>query len=462
MTHQSIKEVLKISPLDKTVTIKGWIRTARHSKGLSFLEVNDGSCFSSLQAIADNKLSNYDTDVTSLLTGCSVSVTGTVVESPGKGQAIEIQATDIKVVGSVAEDYPLQKKRHGFEFLRTIAHLRPRTNTIGAVFRVRNAASKAIHNFFQEKGFFYLHTPIITASDCEGAGEMFRVSCLDAKKPPLTDEGKVDFSKDFFGRDSYLTVSGQLEAEIAAMALSNVYTFGPTFRAENSNTSRHLAEFWMVEPEMAFCDIVGDMDLAEEFLKYIFKSVLKDCPDDFEFFNKRIDNTVLETMHSIIESPFERITYTDAVDILTKSGKKFEFPVEWGIDLQSEHERYLTEEHFKKPVIVVDYPKTIKAFYMYLNDDDKTARAMDVLVPKVGEIIGGSQREHRLDVLNKRIAECDLNEKDYWWYQDLRRYGTVPHAGFGLGFERIIQFITGVANIREAIPFPRVPGYAEF
>jgi len=462
VTHQSIKEVLKISPLDKTVTIKGWIRTARHSKGLSFLEVNDGSCFSSLQAIADNKLSNYDTDVTSLLTGCSVSVTGTVVESPGKGQAIEIQATDIKVVGSVAEDYPLQKKRHGFEFLRTIAHLRPRTNTIGAVFRVRNAASKAIHNFFQEKGFFYLHTPIITASDCEGAGEMFRVSCLDAKKPPLTDEGKVDFSKDFFGRDSYLTVSGQLEAEIAAMALSNVYTFGPTFRAENSNTSRHLAEFWMVEPEMAFCDIVGDMDLAEEFLKYIFKSVLKDCPDDFEFFNKRIDNTVLETMHSIIESPFERITYTDAVDILTKSGKKFEFPVEWGIDLQSEHERYLTEEHFKKPVIVVDYPKTIKAFYMYLNDDDKTARAMDVLVPKVGEIIGGSQREHRLDVLNKRIAECDLNEKDYWWYQDLRRYGTVPHAGFGLGFERIIQFITGVANIREAIPFPRVPGYAEF
>ncbi|MBU0505222.1 MAG: asparagine--tRNA ligase [bacterium] len=462
MEHQSIKNIFTEKPLEKSVLIKGWLRTARHSKGLSFLEVNDGSCFSGLQVIADAKLENYEQEVTKLLTGSAVSVKGTVVESPGKGQSIEIQAAEIEVVGQAPADYPLQKKRHSFEFLRTIAHLRPRTNTIGAIFRVRNAASKAIHGFFQEKGFFYLHTPIITASDCEGAGEMFRVSCLDAKNPPLTKEGKVDYTKDFFGREAYLTVSGQLEAEIAAMALSNVYTFGPTFRAENSNTSRHLAEFWMVEPEMAFCDINGDMDLAEEFLKYVFKSCLKDCPDDFEFFNSRIDNTILETMAHIIEAPFERISYTDAVDILVKSGQKFEFPVTWGCDLQSEHERFLTELHFKKPVMVTDYPKTIKAFYMYLNDDDKTVRGLDVLVPKVGEIIGGAQREHRLDVLQKRFIECNLNEKDYWWYTDLRRYGSVPHAGFGLGFERIIQFMSGVGNIREAIPFPRVPGYADF
>ncbi|EKD52243.1 MAG: hypothetical protein ACD_62C00076G0001, partial [uncultured bacterium] len=335
-------------------------------------------------------------------------------------------------------------------------------NTIGAVLRVRNAAARAIHNFFQERDFFYLHTPIITASDCEGAGQMFRVSCLDAKTPPLKEDGKVDFSQDFFGRESYLTVSGQLEGEIGALALSKVYTFGPTFRAENSNTSRHLAEFWMVEPEVAFCDIQGDMDLAEEFLKYVFKSCLNDCPDDFAFFNERIDPTILETLKHIIESPFERITYTQAVDILLASGKAFEFPVSWGIDLQSEHERYLTEDHFKKPVMVTDYPKNIKAFYMYLNDDDKTVRGLDVLVPKVGEIIGGAQREHRLDVLQRRLVECGLSEKDYWWYLDLRKYGSVPHAGFGLGFERIVQFMTGVTNIREAIPFPRVPGYAEF
>ncbi|HLD44256.1 MAG TPA: asparagine--tRNA ligase, partial [bacterium] len=438
MTHQSIKEILKQSPIAKTVTIKGWLRTARHSKGLSFLEVNDGSCFSSLQAIADDKLANYDSEVSRLLTGCAVAVTGLVVESPGKGQSIELQAQNIEVIGSSADDYPLQKKRHTFEYLRTIAHLRPRTNTIGAVLRVRNAAARAIHNFFQERDFFYLHTPIITASDCEGAGQMFRVSCLDAKTPPLKEDGKVDFSQDFFGRESYLTVSGQLEGEIGALALSKVYTFGPTFRAENSNTSRHLAEFWMVEPEVAFCDIQGDMDLAEEFLKYVFKSCLNDCPDDFAFFNERIDPTILETLKHIIESPFERITYTQAVDILLASGKAFEFPVSWGIDLQSEHERYLTEDHFKKPVMVTDYPKNIKAFYMYLNDDDKTVRGLDVLVPKVGEIIGGAQREHRLDVLQRRLVECGLSEKDYWWYLDLRKYGSVPHAGFGLGFERIV------------------------
>lgn len=462
MKYNRVKELLAREKAGGEVAIKGWLRTARHSKGLSFLEVSDGSCFSGIQAVANQDLSNYESEIAKLGTGCAVAIKGELVDSPGKGQKFEIQAKSVATIGKAEEDYPLQKKRHSFEFLREIAHLRPRTNTIGAVWRVRNAAARAIHNFFQERGFVYLHTPIISTSDCEGAGEMFHVSTLDLKNPPKNEAGEIDYKKDFFEREAHLTVSGQLEAEIGALALSNVYTFGPTFRAENSNTSRHLAEFWMIEPEMAFCELEGDMALAEEFLKYVFKHVLQSQPDDMEFFNQRIDNTVLETMHKIIETSFEHVSYTDAISILEKSGEKFEYPVKWGIDLQSEHERFLTEKYFKKPVIVTDYPKGIKAFYMYLNDDEKTVRAMDVLVPKVGEIIGGSQREHRYDVLLKRIHELDLIEKDYWWYLDLRRYGTVPHAGFGLGFERIVQFMTGVANIREVIPFPRVPGYAEF
>lgn len=459
---ERIKKLLAREAAGGVVTIKGWIKTARHSKGLSFLEVHDGSCFAGIQVVAEAKLPNYEADISRLLTGCSVVITGELVDSPGKGQKFEIQAEAVEVVGQIEEGYPLQKKRHSFEFLRTIAHLRPRTNTLSAIFRVRNATARAIHEFFWGKGFLYLNSPIISTSDCEGAGEMFRVTSFDLNKIPKNEEGAVDFKKDFFGREAHLTVSGQLEAEIAALALRDVYTFGPTFRAENSNTSRHLAEFWMVEPEMAFCDIEGDMDLAEEFLKHVFKSVLEQCPDDIEFFNKRIDNTVLETLTSIIESPFERLSYTEAVEILQKSGKKFEFPVEWGHDLQSEHERYLTEEHLKKPAIVTDYPAGIKAFYMYMNDDQKTVRAMDVLVPKVGEIIGGSQREDRLDILEKRLAQLNLPKEDYWWYLDLRRYGSVPHAGFGLGFERVVQFMTGMSNIRDVIPFPRVPGSADF
>ncbi|MCL2923835.1 MAG: asparagine--tRNA ligase, partial [Trichodesmium sp. MAG_R04] len=378
-------------------------------------------------------------------------------------QRIELKAESITVYGDAdPETYPLQKKRHSFEFLRTIAHLRGRTNTYGAVFRVRNTCANAIHQFFQERGFLWVHTPIITASDCEGAGEMFTVTNLDLKKVPLTEKQDIDFSKDFFGKSTFLTVSGQLEAEIMATAFSNVYTFGPTFRAENSNTSRHLAEFWMIEPEMAFCDLEGDMDLAEEFLKYIFKSVLESCPEDMEFFNKRIDKTVFEIADTIINNSFERITYTDAVSLLEKEGKKFEYPVEWGLDLQSEHERYLCEELFKKPVIVTDYPAKIKAFYMRLNDDGRTVRAMDVLVPKVGEIIGGSQREERLDVLERKIDEQDINKEELWWYLDLRRYGTVAHSGFGLGFERVVQFMTGMGNIRDVIPFPRAPLTVDF
>ncbi len=457
-----IKAVLARDSAGGLVTVRGWLKTARHAKNVSFMEVTDGSCFSGIQTVMDPSLPNYEDLTQKLKTGCAVTVVGELVDSPGKGQTYEIHAKEVEVTGEVKDDYPLQKKRHTFEFLRTIAHLRPRTNTIGAILRIRNATSRAIHNFFQDRGFVYLHSPIITASDCEGAGEMFRVSCLDMENPPRGEDGKVDYSQDFFGREAHLTVSGQLEAETAAMALTNVYTFGPTFRAENSNTSRHLAEFWMVEPEMAFCDLEGDMDVAEDFLKHIFQHVLESCPDDLDFFNQRIDKTVLESMKHVIESPFERVTYTEAIDILIKSGKKFEFPVEWGIDLQSEHERFLTEDHFKVPAIVTDYPKSIKAFYMYGNDDGKTVRAMDVLVPKVGEIIGGSQREDRLDVLIERLKEMNLPEEDYWWYLDLRRYGSVPHSGFGLGFERVIQFMTGMANIRDVIPFPRVPGYAEF
>lgn len=459
---QSVREILALESAGRMVTLRGWVRTARHSKGVSFLEVSDGSCFAGLQVVAAPELENFEAELRHLQTGCAVSAMGEIVDSPGEGQRFELQARRIEVVGAVAEDYPLQKKRHSFEFLRTLAHLRPRTNTMGAVFRVRNAAAAAVHEFFQARGFLLLHTPIITSSDAEGAGQMFRVSTLDAADPPRDKTGSVDFGQDFFGRETFLTVSGQLEAEIAALALSNVYTFGPTFRAENSNTSRHLAEFWMIEPEMAFCELDGNVDLAEAFLKHVFSRVLDRCSDDMAFFNDRIDQTVLETLNHIVETPFERLRYTDAIGILERSGETFEFPVKWGADLQSEHERYLTEKHIRKPVVVTDYPAAIKAFYMYLNDDERTVRAMDVLVPKVGEIIGGSQREHRLDRLKCRMLDQGLDESEYWWYLDLRRYGSVPHSGFGLGFERIVQFMTGMANIRDVIPFPRVPGSAEF
>ncbi len=463
MTTQRIKHILKSGNPGEVVTIQGWVRTKRDSKAFSFLDINDGSSMTGLQVIADAKIEGYVDAMKRITTGASVVVTGTLAESPGKGQRVELQASSLEVVGeSDAETYPLQKKRHSFEFLRGLGHLRSRTNTLGAVFRVRNACANAIHEFFQSRDFLWIHTPILTASDCEGAGEMFTVTSMNLDKLPKGDNGKVDYGQDFFGKPTYLTVSGQLEAEIMAMAFSNVYTFGPTFRAENSNTSRHLAEFWMMEPEMAFCDLEGNMDLAEEFLKFVFKRVLEDCPDDMEFFNKRIEKTVLETADNIINNEFERITYTDAINLLEKCDKKFEYPVSWGLDMQSEHERYLAEEYFKKPVIVTDYPTEIKAFYMRLNDGGKTVAAMDVLAPRIGEIIGGSQREERLDVLEARIAEAGLPKEDYWWYMDLRRYGTVPHAGFGLGFERLVQFMTGMANIRDVIPFPRTPDNVEF
>lgn len=458
-----IKEILKSAEIQSTITIEGWVKTKRELKGFSFIEVSDGSTMNGLQVIINKDLPDYEAIIKKLNTGASVTATGLVVESPGKGQRIEVQASSVTVHGEAdPETYPLQKKRHSFEFLRTIGHLRGKTNTLGAVMRVRNACSTAIHQFFQERGFLWVHTPIITASDCEGAGEMFAVTNFDLAHPKCLEDGAIDYSQDFFGRPAYLTVSGQLEAEVMAMAFRDVYTFGPTFRAENSNTSRHLAEFWMVEPEMAFCDLGGDQDLAEAFLKYIFRYVLEHCPEDMEFFNQRIDQTVLETANNIIDNDFERITYTEAIALLEKSNKKFEFPVAWGIDMQSEHERYLAEEMFKKPLIVTNYPKEIKAFYMRLNDDQKTVAAMDVLAPKIGEIIGGSQREERLDVLEQRIQEMDIEADDLWWYLDLRRFGTVPHAGFGLGFERLVQFMTGMGNIRDVIPFPRTPLNAEF
>jgi asparaginyl-tRNA synthetase len=460
---QRIRDILQTGEPDQTITLQGWVRTKRESKSFTFVEINDGSSMAGLQVVLQAEMPDYNTVVKDLTTGSSVEITGQLVESPGKGQRVELQGEAVTLFGTAdAETYPLQKKRHSFEFLRGLGHLRSRTNTLGAVFRVRNACSQAIHQFFQERGFLWMHTPIITASDCEGAGEMFAVTGLDLAQVPLTKEGTVDYSQDFFGKPAYLTVSGQLEAEIMAMAFTHVYTFGPTFRAENSNTSRHLAEFWMVEPEMAFCDLVGNMDLAEEFLKYIFSSVMTQCADDMEFFNQRIDDSVLATADNIINNTFERITYTEAVALLEKADRKFEFPVEWGIDLQSEHERYLAEELFKKPVIVTDYPTGIKAFYMRLNQGGETVAAMDVLAPKVGEIIGGSQREERLDVLERRIQEAGLPLEDYWWYLDLRRFGTVPHAGFGLGFERLVQFMTGMGNIRDVIPFPRSPDSIDF
>jgi len=463
METRRIADVLRNGQPDESLTIKGWVRTKRELKGFAFIEVNDGSFLANLQVVLNADLPDYEDVLKSLNTGASVEVSGSLVASQGKGQRVELKASAVKVYGEAdPEKYPLQKKRHSFEFLREIGHLRSRTNTLGAVFRVRNACASAIHEFFQERDFLWVHTPMITANDCEGAGELFTVTNLDLKDVPKTDTSEVDFSQDFFGRRAYLTVSGQLQAEVMALAFRDVYTFGPTFRAENSNTSRHLAEFWMVEPEMAFCDLQGNMDLAEAFLKHIFKSVLQKCPEDMEFFNQRIDDSVLATADNIINNEFERISYTDAIALLEKADRKFEYPVNWGLDLQSEHERYLAEELFKKPVIVSDYPVGIKAFYMRLNEDEKTVAAMDVLAPKIGEIIGGSQREERLEVLERRIKSQGMNPEDLWWYLDLRRYGTVPHAGFGLGFERVVQFMTGMGNIRDVIPFPRTPLSAEF
>lgn len=463
MTTCRIIDLLRTGQPEESVTIQGWVRTKREQKEFCFVEVNDGSSMAGLQAILSQDLPDYEAIVKKLNTGASVELAGVLAASPAKGQRIELKVASVTVYGEAdPETYPLQKKRHSFEFLRDIAHLRSRTNTLGAVFRVRNACATAVHQFFQERGFLWVHTPIISANDCEGAGELFTVTTMNLKDVPKTKEQEIDYSQDFFGRRAFLTVSGQLEAEIMAMAFTNVYTFGPTFRAENSNTSRHLAEFWMIEPEMAFCDLIGNMDLAEAFLKHIFKHVLETCPEDMQFFNDRIDNTVLTTAENIINNEFERITYTEAIALLEKADRKFEYPVSWGLDLQSEHERYLAEEKFKKPLIVTDYPTAIKAFYMRLNEDGKTVRAMDILAPKIGEIVGGSQREERLDVLERRIEELGMPKEDLWWYLDLRRFGTVPHAGFGLGFERVVQFMTGMTNIRDVIPFPRTPLSADF
>ncbi|QDT70777.1 Asparagine--tRNA ligase [Planctomycetes bacterium MalM25] len=468
MQKLSVKEARLESAIGQSAIIRGWVRTRRDSKaGFSFVEVNDGSCLGNLQVLAPVELANYESEVKHLTTGCSVVVSGEVVASGGKGQATELKADSLEVLGGAEpETYPLQKKRHSLEKLREWAHLRPRTNAIGAVMRVRNRVSRSIHDFFQEDGFLYVNTPIITASDCEGAGEMFRVSTLDPANAPRDDQGGVDYGKDFFGRPSYLTVSGQLEGEICASALGKVYTFGPTFRAENSNTSRHLAEFWMVEPEAAFFELTDNIDLAERFLKRIVADVLRDCQEDLGLFNQHIDKTVLDRLEKLAGDEFTRLPYTEAIGLLESSGEKFEYPVAWGTDLQAEHERWLTEKHFGGPVVLTDYPASIKPFYMYCNEPDDegraTVRAMDVLVPGVGEIIGGSQREHRLDRLLERMAAQQLDPNDYWWYVDLRRYGSVPHSGFGLGLERMVQYVTGMQNIRDVIPFPRTPGSADF
>ena len=464
MKRELIKYVLARRDFGAEITIGGWVRTRRDSKGgFSFLELNDGSCFGSIQVVADADVPNYESEVLKLFPGSAVSVTGTLVESPGGGQDVEIKAGVVAVHGTCEPtDYPLQKQRVSFERLREVAHLRPRTNTFGAVARVRNALACATHRFFQERDFLYVHTPIITTNDCEGAGDMFQVTTLDPAHPPVDDEGRVRYSEDFFGRPAYLTVSGQLEGEAYACALGRIYTFGPTFRAENSNTRRHLSEFWMIEPEMAFADLADDADLAEDYVRFLFRHVLETCQEDLTFFNQRIERTLVETLTHIAESPFERVSYTEAVDILGRADVAFEFPVEWGCDLQSEHERYLTESVFGRPVVVTDFPADIKSFYMRLNDDGRTVAAMDVLLPKVGEIIGGSQREERLDVLLDRFEQKGVPSEGYWWFVDLRRFGTVPHAGFGLGFERLVQFTTGMHNIRDVIPFPRTPNNAEF
>ncbi|MBI9104054.1 MAG: asparagine--tRNA ligase [Spirochaetales bacterium] len=458
-----IKDILKTEPENQIIKVQGWIRTSRDTKNVCFFELSDGSCLKGLQVILDKAEDSLAALVPELHTGVSIEAEGVLVASPGGNQAVELQAKNLTVFGDApADTYPLQKKRHSFEFLREIAHLRPRTNTIGAVTRVRSRMSFAIHSFFQNQGFQYVHTPIISASDAEGAGEMFQVTNLPLDKIVGSDAKEIDYTRDFFGKQTHLTVSGQLEAEIYALALKNVYTFGPTFRAENSNTSRHLAEFWMIEPEMAFCALEGNMAMAEEFLKYVIKDILENCSEDMELFNKWIEKGVADSLVKVVDSKFVHLPYTDAVDELIKAKKEFEYPVKWGTDLQSEHEKYLTEEVFKCPVIVTDYPKDIKAFYMKQNDDGKTVRAMDILVPRLGEIIGGSQREEDHDKLLGRIRELDLHEEDYWWYLELRKFGTVPHSGFGLGFERLIQYVTGMQNIRDVIPFPRASKTAEF
>ena len=457
----SIRNAFQLA-IGSEITLRGWVRSRRDSKGITFIELNDGSRFKSIQLVVDAGVVPEET-LKQVTTGSSVAATGLLVESPAKGQAVELKVTSIHVYGTAdPATYPLQKKGHTLEFLREISHLRVRSNTFGAAFRVRNALTHAIHTFFQERDFIYVQTPIITTSDCEGAGQMFSVTTLNLQQTARTPEGKVDWQQDFFGKPAYLTVSGQLEGEIFALAFSKVYTFGPTFRAENSNTPRHLAEFWMIEPEMAFYELLDNMQLAEEFLKYTIRYVLDHCREDLEFFNQFIEKSVIATLEHVAESNFGHITYTDAVQELEKSGRTWEFPVKWGNDLQTEHERFLSEEVFKKPVIVTDYPKDIKAFYMRVNDDDKTVRAMDVLVPRVGEIIGGSQREERHDVLLRRLRDVGLDEKPYWWYFDLRRYGSVPHSGFGLGLERMMMYLTGLKNIRDVIPFPRTPGNADF
>lgn len=455
MLENRVVDILKSEGKPEVVKVQGWVRTKRDSKAFSFIEINDGSCLSNIQVIADASLDGYDDHVLPLTTGASVAVTGKVVASQGKGQKWEVQADSVTLLGGAEEDYPLQKKGHSMEFMRSIAHLRPRSNLFGAVFRVRSRMAYAIHQFFQEKGFVYVHTPVITASDCEGAGEMFRVVTMDGEEIRLGDD-------EFFDKPTYLTVSGQLEGETFACALSNIYTFGPTFRAENSHTTRHASEFWMIEPEMAFCDLAGDMDLAEEMMKYLVADALENCAEDLSFFNKFVDKGLVDRLTLVRDRPFERVRYEEAVTLLLESGKSFEYPVEYGANLQSEHERWLTEEHFRCPTTVYDYPKEIKPFYMRKNDDGKTVAAMDLLVPGIGEIVGGSQREERLDILRANFEEHDLDEEAYSWYVDLRKHGTVPHAGFGLGFERLLMFVTGVGNIRDVIPFPRTPGSAEF
>ena len=456
-----IRDALQSTAPIEPIQLQGWVRTRRDSKDFSFIELNDGSCLRNLQIIARNTLPNYAA-LQRLTTGSSISVRGVLVASQGKGQKWEVVADEIDIVGGADDTYPLQKKGHTPEFLREVAHLRPRSNLFGCVFRVRSRLAFAVHQFFQERGFVYVHTPIITGSDCEGAGELFRVTTIDYKNPPRTNEGQIDFAKDFFARQTYLTVSGQLEAEAFALALSRVYTFGPTFRAENSNTSRHASEFWMIEPEMAFCDLNGNMDLAEEIVKYLIADVREHCSAEMELFAKFVDKELLARLDFVGERAFQRISYSDAVDLLTKSKEKFEFPIDYGLNLQSEHERWLTEKHFKCPITVFNYPKEIKPFYMRLNDDGKTVTAMDLLVPGIGEIVGGSQREERLEVLEQNMRRHKMDPADYKWYLDLRRYGTVPHSGFGLGFERMLMFVTGVSNIRDVIPFARTPGSAEF
>jgi asparaginyl-tRNA synthetase len=452
-------------PTGTQVTVRGWVRTRRDSKaGLSFIHVHDGSSFDPLQVVAPAALPNYESEIRKLTSGCSVVASGTLIQSQGQGQAVELQADAVEVVGWVddPDTYPIQPKRTSFEYLREVAHLRPRTNTLGAIARVRHCLSMAIHRFFHEHGFFWVNTPIITASDAEGAGALFRVSTLDLANPPRTEAGRVDYGKDFFGRETFLTVSGQLNVEAYCLALSKVYTFGPTFRAENSNTSRHLAEFWMIEPEIAFADLGDDADLAEALLKHVFRKLLEERPDDMAFFEERVEKGVIAKLQGIVDSQFVRMHYDEAIRVLEQAKAKFEFPVKWGMDLQSEHERYLTEQHAKNPVIVMNYPKGIKAFYMRVNDDGRTVAAMDVLAPGIGEIIGGSQREERLAVLDARMDELKIHKEAYGWYRDLRRYGTVPHAGFGLGFERTVAYVTGLSNVRDAIPFPRTPGSASY